>query len=192
MIYNEISIEIPARIIKKAISRGCMKSPKYVYKDGEYGDRPPVACIGGRTTRRFGSVENAEEYKIQLGDGWVAFRSPSSSQSGISEGKGRCEPCLVCGEDRITEAAHFPKPQRKGGEEVIPLCPTHHRLLDNGRISLSELDVIRKKRFIDFDSLEKFMEWANEVGYDYSIEDIKGKKIYQDYQKRDVKYTIKN
>jgi len=189
---NEIGIVIPSKIIEKAKSKGSMKSPKYVYRDGDYGGKPPVASISGRTTSRFGSIENAEEYKVDLGEGWVAFRSPSAGQFDISEGKGRCEPCLVCGEDRFTEGAHFPKPQRKGGTETIPLCPTHHRLLDTGRISLSELDMIRKKRFDRFESLKEFMEWANDLGYDYSIKDIKEKKVNQEVGEEKIEYQIKN
>ncbi|MFO7991770.1 MAG: hypothetical protein R6U61_05705 [Thermoplasmata archaeon] len=187
---NEIGIAIPSKIIEKATSKGSMKSPKYVYRDGDYGEKPPVASIGGRTTSRFGSIENAEEYKVELGEGWVAFKSPSAGKSYISEGKGFCEPCLVCGEDRITEGAHFPKPQRKGGTETIPLCPTHHKLLDTGRISPCELDRIREKLYDEFDSLEDFMKWAKYNGYDYSLENIKEKKVNRGGVARTVEYGI--
>ena len=192
MAQNELGEEVPENILEKARLEGCMKCPKYVYKDGEYGDRPPVASIGGRTTSRFGSRRSAEKHKVKLGEGWVAFESPSSGETEISSGKGRCEPCVVCGEDRITEGAHFPTPERKGGTETIPLCPTHHRLLDTGRISRGELEEIWKSRYERFDSFEEFMIWANEEGYDYSWEDIKKKKLYDHYEKKLVKYEVKN
>lgn len=56
--------------------------------------------------------------------------------------------CVVCGEKRIVEAAHL-WPCRDGGsgmvENIIPLCPTHHRLYDRGGLSDEEND-----KFVDF------------------------------------------
>ena len=93
-------------------------------------------------------------------------------------GKGLDVPCLVCGERRFTEWAHFPTRKRKGedGKETIPLCPTHHRLLEFGRLSRDEFKLImasspRK----DFDSVEDFVRWAYGNCYPYSLEDLERK-----------------
>lgn len=90
-----------------------------------------------------------------------------------SVGKGLQEPCLVCDEQRFTEMAHFPTPQSQGGQETIPLCPLHHKLLDKGRISRMEVDRIRQASYADqFDSAEELVEWAAARGYPYTVEDL--------------------
>lgn len=97
-------------------------------------------------------------------------------------GKGLGDPCLICGESRETENAHFPKSKRPGveGKETIPLCTTHHRLLDNGRLSKSEFEAIWQARFAkQFASVEEFVQWAYENCYDYSLKDLK--KKFWDY-----------
>ena len=93
-------------------------------------------------------------------------------------GKGPGEPCLICKENRISENAHFPKRKKKGeeGKETIPLCPTHHRLLDTGRLSKDDFEKIRCARYKDkFKSVEEFVEWAYENCYSYSVDDMKKK-----------------
>jgi len=95
------------------------------------------------------------------------------------KGKGRLTPCVICGEDRVVDSAHFPSPKSVGGEKTIPLCPTHHNLLDEGRISLWELETIWKKEFHDqARTFEEFMTWANREGYPYTADNLKRKKIY--------------
>lgn len=93
------------------------------------------------------------------------------------KGKGRLRPCLICYEDRWEDHAHFPKPHRKGGETVIPLCPTHHKLLDNGRLSSAEYERIMNSGLFESGarSPEEFVEWACSQGHDYSLEDLKRK-----------------
>jgi len=93
-------------------------------------------------------------------------------------GKGLDEPCLVCEERRFTERAHFPKRKRPGeeGKETIPLCPTHHKLLEHGRLSKSEFEAIRKARFSSqFGSVEEFVEWAHNNCYPYGVKDLERK-----------------
>jgi hypothetical protein len=92
------------------------------------------------------------------------------------KGKGLVDPCCICGENRVTDGAHFPKRQRDGGEITIPLCPTHHKLLDNGRISMREIERLRKNCFEDkFKTAEELIKWAHEEGYPYSLEVLKEK-----------------
>lgn len=86
------------------------------------------------------------------------------------EGKGLLEPCLICKERRITEEAHFPSLKSKGGTETISLCTTHHRLLEFGRLSKKEFDIIRQRRYANsFDTVEEFVEWAYENCYNYNL-----------------------
>ena len=198
MAMNECEDDVPDNIVLKAKEAGCIKCPKYVYKDGEYGGNFPSASIGCQLAVPFRNIENPEKWKVDLGDGWVAFESPSASRRALdgsvrrSEGKGRDGPCIICGEDRHTEDAHFPKSQAKGGTEVIPLCPTHHKLLDNGRLSLSEMKVIWQSRYSHFKSFDEFMKWSYDKGYPYSIEDIRNKKLWKDFGKKEVCYMISN
>jgi len=94
------------------------------------------------------------------------------------KGKGFVESCIICGEKRHSDQAHFPRRKRKGdgGKETIPLCPTHHKLLENGRLSKLEFEKMWHTRYGDrFNSVEEFVEWAHENGYPYSMEDLENK-----------------
>lgn len=77
---NECGDEIPSNIAKKARDMGCIK-PKYIYIDGKYGGKFPAASIGSSKATRFRNAGNAEAHKINLGEGWVVFKSPSSPGS---------------------------------------------------------------------------------------------------------------
>jgi hypothetical protein len=100
-----------------------------------------------------------------------------------SRGKGYVEPCWICGERRHTDGSHFPKAKRPGkeGKVTIRLCPTHHRLLDDGRLSSREYEAImthpsaQDKFGRPFAGVEEFVSWANDNGYDYSVEELKMK-----------------
>lgn len=77
---NEVGMEIPIQIIKKAEEFGCLKRDncyKYVYKEGQYGDKFPASSIGSNRATRFRNWESAKANKVDLGEGWVAFKSPS-------------------------------------------------------------------------------------------------------------------
>src|SRR5688572_782012 len=90
-------------------------------------------------------------------------------------GKGLDDPCFVCGERRFTERAHFPRRKRRGeeGAETIPLCPTHHRLLEYGRLSRSDYEAIWRGRFLhQANTVEEFVQWAAANGYPYGLEDL--------------------
>ena len=83
----------------------------------------------------------------------------------------RTPPCAICGDERETQAAHFPKPYRKGGRDTILLCPLHHRVVDHGRARRSEMEALMKNAFPNFSgSAEEFVRWAHEAGYPYSLE----------------------
>lgn len=91
------------------------------------------------------------------------------------KGKGPDKPCLICGERRFTENAHFPKRKRpsEGGKDTIPLCPTHHRLLEHGRLSKNEFEKIWQGKYSgQFETIEQFIEWAYENCYPYSLTDL--------------------
>ena len=199
MVENECGDEVPDSIVLKAIEAGCANCPRYVYREGKYGGKIPAASIGYPSRAyRLRNPERANESKVDLGDGWVAFRRLTAAKQNPhgsgrrSEGKGRCEPCIICGEDRDTPGAHFPTPQRKGGTEVIPLCWNHHKFLDNGRLSLAEMQVIWQRIYPYFKSFEEFMRWAYDKGYPYSIEDIRNKKLWKDFDEKEVSYRIGN
>lgn len=57
--------------------------------------------------------------------------------------------CEICGENRCADGCHI-IPARFGGnateENIILLCPTHHRLFDRGRLTLNEIKKIKFER----------------------------------------------
>ncbi|WP_094229259.1 hypothetical protein [Methanolobus psychrotolerans] len=74
---NELGMDVPHAVVKRAKDKECIQGVKYVYKDGVYGDKFPAASIGGKKATRFGSIDRADANKVSLGSGWVAFMSPS-------------------------------------------------------------------------------------------------------------------
>ncbi len=82
---NEIGTDVPPDILRKVEDRAkelgsdCVKNfYLYVYKDGQYGVKEfPASSIGGTKATRFRNEESYEANKVELGDGWVAFRSPT-------------------------------------------------------------------------------------------------------------------
>jgi hypothetical protein len=84
-------------------------------------------------------------------------------------------------------------PQRKGGTETIALCPTHHRLLDNGRLSDSELKVIGEKCYSQLGmTYSQFIDWAYKRGYPYSLADMRSKAVRKAKKGRIIIYQIEN
>lgn len=69
---------------------------------------------------------------------------PISPASPAQRAKVRDLPCLVCGRDRYEAAihpAHLASRPQGGGDDpldVVPLCAEHHRLFDDGRLSILE------------------------------------------------------
>jgi hypothetical protein len=53
--------------------------------------------------------------------------------------------CCICGESRVVDRAHV-VPRAAGGRMTMPLCPTHHRAYDEGRLSGGELSRLAEKR----------------------------------------------
>lgn len=82
---NEIGADVPLDILKKAKEEAkkcgceCVKNYYlYIYKDGQYGVKIfPASSIGGTKATRFGNKESYEANKVELGLGWVAFKSPT-------------------------------------------------------------------------------------------------------------------
>lgn len=197
---NCLGIEVPDQVVAKAKEHGCLWGARYVYRDGEYGGGSPKASIGCERATPF-TTGDWESCKVTLAPGWVAFRSPSHAKRSPGSlpsrvpGKEGCEPCLICGEDRFTEGAHFPTPDRHGGTETIPLCPTHHRLLDNGRLSDWELLELCRKKYGDlgFTTPEQFVTWAYGRAYPYSYADMRAKAFWStDASPREISYRIEN
>ncbi|WP_094229274.1 hypothetical protein [Methanolobus psychrotolerans] len=88
---NELGENVPENVIQKGKEMGCMNCPKYIYMDGKYNGFP-AASIGGKKASRFHSLGSANANKVMLGDGWVAFRSPSHGGSMV---KGSVRPSVI-------------------------------------------------------------------------------------------------
>jgi len=58
------------------------------------------------------------------------------------------EVCAICGESRCIDLAHI-APKKDGNklvpENAVPLCPTHHRLFDRGKLNEAEFSKIANK-----------------------------------------------
>jgi hypothetical protein len=76
MQVNEWGDPVPPEVAEAAREHGCLDGIKYVYPDGDYGGRYPCASIDCYRATRFRGT-NYQDYKVPLGAGWVAFRSPS-------------------------------------------------------------------------------------------------------------------
>lgn len=93
---NELGMEIPIEVVKKAEKLGCMKSYdrlsntytyRYIYKKGLYGEKFPASSIGGHKATRFGNWKSINSNEVDLGMGWVAFKSPTYGGIDISKEK---------------------------------------------------------------------------------------------------------
>jgi len=53
--------------------------------------------------------------------------------------------CVICGKTEkqvgILEKAHI-KAHSKGGSQVLPMCPTHHKMYDQDKLSATQLKKI--------------------------------------------------
>jgi len=74
MATNECQQEVPPDVATAAGRFGCKGGSKYVYQDGQYGGKHPVASIGCEQATRFGS-DIFKYFKVTIASGWVAFKS---------------------------------------------------------------------------------------------------------------------
>jgi len=53
--------------------------------------------------------------------------------------------CVICGKTEkqvgILEQAHI-KARSRGGSQVLPMCPTHHKMYDQNKLSATQLKKI--------------------------------------------------
>ena len=73
------------------------------------------------------------------------------------------EPCAICGEDRITHECHI-IPRAEGGplhrDNMVMLCPLHHHLFDQSRLSEDEWQIFTSK--LD-GKMDAAIHYANQV-----------------------------
>jgi len=78
------------------------------------------------------------------------FNTKKSGQSRASFRRqwGKGKSCLICGFDRCIDAAHIVS-HRNGGtmddENLIPLCPNHHRLFDASQLLAEEAEQLKHR-----------------------------------------------
>jgi len=74
--------------------------------------------------------------------------------------------CQICGYDKVVEVVHI-KPRHKGGRDVpdnvVLLCPNHHKEYDRGKMSKKEL-LKRIKRYIEGVKLKRTDVYFDERG----------------------------
>jgi len=94
MATNELGHRVPANVEQAVNEQGCLGGVKYVYRDGDYGGKRPVASIRCQRPTRFRS-SNYENFKVPIADGWVAFKSPTYSTKLADAGEERVSPKQV-------------------------------------------------------------------------------------------------
>ena len=76
----------------------------------------------------------------------------------------RYEPCVICGEDRITHECHI-IPRSEGGplhrDNMVILCPLHHHLFDQHRLLPDEWKKLI--RIIEREKMDAAVVYAREV-----------------------------
>lgn len=76
----------------------------------------------------------------------------------------REDACWICGEDRLIEVAHI-IPKAEGGkarlDNLMPLCPTHHRLYDHNKLYEEESLVLEHKFSFLFKHMNHGLEGIN-------------------------------
>jgi predicted restriction endonuclease len=84
--------------------------------------------------------------------------------------------CLICGYTRFIEICHI-IPKQLGGDDdsnnLIPLCPNHHKLLDYALLNREELPFIEKK-VLDLTYDQDVQQNLKQLDWLYFILRIKG------------------
>ena len=76
MTKNEVGTEIPEYIGIITKKKGL--NLKYIYEDGNFGDKYPASNPGGgRKSTRFRNINSACAHKSKISDNWVYFKSPT-------------------------------------------------------------------------------------------------------------------
>ncbi len=76
--------------------------------------------------------------------------------------------CLTCGEKRFVDAAHFVAARDGGSNQItnmIPLCPTHHRLYDRGKLFDKELKKLSSFLVNKYDRLVDLSQFSETDKY---------------------------
>ena len=108
MAKNELYQAFPDNVAQAAAQLGCLGGVNFVYQEGQYGPTGrPRASIGCSQATRFRST-NYEKFKVSLGQGWVAFCSPSHS-SGVLP-----QPTGIAGPDKDEEAVEEAESEEVG------------------------------------------------------------------------------
>lgn len=145
-----------------------MESKQYCYiretwRDWWEGNQDNIRVLGIADEYRYLQAELIDELEDKVEpklERWRERQRPSS----------RRPPCVVCGDYRETQRAHFPKRARDEGTETIWLCPLHHRALDHGRIHRGEMEALMKTAFPNFrGTVEDFVKEQHSRGYPLTL-----------------------
>jgi len=81
--------------------------------------------------------------------------------------------CKICNFNRYIEKCHIIPKRLYGGDDennIVYLCPNHHKLLDNGLLNLEELALLEKQIII---MLRKAYKRDSEKQYKYLLRLLK-------------------
>ncbi len=111
---------------KEFIFKGRLKTKKY--EEAKFCSR---SCANNR--------QSVWDAKIQEGESngkWVRYRVVAFKHHG--------EKCVVCGFDKVLEVHHLDKNRDNNSKEnLVPLCPNHHRMIHTPEFAEEVLDTIK-------------------------------------------------
>jgi len=161
---DEFSVKKSREDSAKFCSRGCYHKGQKLGKTSHSERRVDyieVTCTGcGKTLEKTPSRAKRSERQFCSQDCYLKWnKSHQEKQVGRRQRMREKEEkrCDVCGWDRFLEMAHI-VPSRDGGtyhkNNILFLCPNHHRLLDHGGLSSNEFleieNALRKAICEDF------------------------------------------
>ncbi len=147
--YDEVEVEKYYKILeaREQFNRNVIEIKNFADKifAGKSRKTLQLDIIQEEITKKFMQVFSAE-----IANRPFLFKDHILNHPDIPEFiAGRNLPCEICGENRAIDKCHI-IPARYGGvlslENILLLCPTHHRLFDRGQLSLKEIKKIKFER----------------------------------------------
>lgn len=155
-----------------------------------------------RVKRRYGTGSNPKEPQFCNRVCYAHFLRNKPSRSSIEQTKrereAKNQQCIICDFERFVEIAHILPASLNGSyrsENILYLCPNHHRLFDSNMLSSEEEEIIYDQVLtaLDSDNVNKihtarfwrFLRHWKRLAYQY-----RGKKTHKLHQLQDDSFSF--